>query len=91
MEKRTELKDQYEILRNNIKAIRHSMMMDKTEFANHFGFRKAFCEVETGRFNPKLEEVAKIAEHVKFSIEELMFKPIRIELLRENESIEFRL
>lgn len=44
-------KDDFETLRKNIRLIRHSMLMDKTEFANFFGFRKAFCEVETGRFS----------------------------------------
>jgi len=78
-------KDQFENLRKNISIIRHSMMMDKTEFANFFGFRKAFCEVETGRFNPKIDELAKISKHTSLPLDEMMFGELRLKVLRETD------
>jgi DNA-binding XRE family transcriptional regulator len=78
------IKDQFEQLRKNIAAVRHWMQMDKSEFTKHFGFRKAFTEVETGRFNPKIDELAAIAKATNLSIEQLMFSPLRLVVIDES-------
>jgi DNA-binding XRE family transcriptional regulator len=77
-------KDQFEQLRTNIKMVRHAMLLDRTDFAKRFGFRKAFTEVESGRFNPKIDEVAAIAKASNLTIEQLMFHPLRLVVIDDD-------
>ena len=76
--------DQFEQLRKNIKMVRHGMQLDRTEFAKRFGFRRAFTEVESGRFNPKIDEVAAIAKASNLTIEQLMFHSLRLVVIDED-------
>lgn len=69
----------FEIFKHNLKVIRHSKLMERSEFAKLIDYDiKRLSEVEKGRLNPDIFLVVKLSKLTGLSDEDILYKQLKI-------------